>query len=144
LGRNKIGYTAPEGLIRKPGSSCWYIKVGIGKYKSTGTSDINIAKAILSRMKGERHLSLVRGNDTPGEISDGIVCKIINESKESFPVKPLPPFKKGFYEKLRVPKEERRHTGNHHRTIESLSRKLEGDYRRGCGPRQENYSEGIT
>ena len=49
MGRRKIGYKAPEGLIRIPKSSCWYIKrtvLGKEVFKSTGTSDLIEAEEI--------------------------------------------------------------------------------------------------
>jgi len=49
MGRRKIGYKAPEGLIRIPKSSCWYIKrtvLGKEVFKSTGTADLMEAEGI--------------------------------------------------------------------------------------------------
>jgi integrase len=49
MGRRKIGYKAPEGLIRIPKSSYWYIKrtvLGKEVFKSTGTSDLIEAEEI--------------------------------------------------------------------------------------------------
>lgn len=49
MGRKKIGYKAPEGLIRIPKSSCWYIKrtvLGKEVFKSTGTNDLIEAEEI--------------------------------------------------------------------------------------------------
>lgn len=49
MGRRKIGYKAPEGLIRIPKSSCWYIKrtvLGKEVFKSTGTGDLIEAEEI--------------------------------------------------------------------------------------------------
>jgi integrase len=49
MGRRKQGYKAPEGLIRIPKSSCWYIKrtvLGKEVYKSTGTADLIEAEEI--------------------------------------------------------------------------------------------------
>jgi hypothetical protein len=43
MGRRKIGYKAPEGLIRIPRSRYWYIKrtvLGKEVFKSTGTADL--------------------------------------------------------------------------------------------------------
>jgi integrase len=49
MGRKKQGYKAPEGLIRIPKSSCWYIKrtvLGKEVFKSTGTNDLIEAEEI--------------------------------------------------------------------------------------------------
>ncbi len=49
MGRRKIGYKAPEGLIRIPKSSCWYIKrtvLGKEVFKSTGTANLIEAEEI--------------------------------------------------------------------------------------------------
>jgi integrase len=49
MGRRKIGYKAPEGLIRIPKSSCWYIKrtvLGKEVFKSTGTTNLIEAEEI--------------------------------------------------------------------------------------------------
>lgn len=56
MGRRKQGYKAPEGLIRIPKSSCWYIKrtvLGKEVYKSTGTSDIVDAQKIYHLVMNE-------------------------------------------------------------------------------------------
>ncbi len=55
MGRPKR-YSAPEGLIRRPGSPYWYA-LEHGKYRSTGTGDINIAQA----MQHEREAKRLRG-----------------------------------------------------------------------------------
>jgi len=45
MGRKKKGYSAPQGLIRQPGSGNWYIKWR-HIYRSTGTSDLEKARLI--------------------------------------------------------------------------------------------------
>ena len=54
MGRAKINYHAPVGLIRQKNSPNWYIKITVeGKhfYKSTGTSDLEKAKKILGNVR---------------------------------------------------------------------------------------------
>lgn len=56
MGRKKIGYKAPEGLIKIPKSKFWYIKRTIyGKpvFKSTGTNDLLEAQEIYHMVMSE-------------------------------------------------------------------------------------------
>lgn len=50
MGRKKHRYSAPEGLIRHPGSPFWYIKIG-NICKSTKTSDLARATIILREVQ---------------------------------------------------------------------------------------------
>ncbi len=56
MGRRKIGYKAPEGLVRIPKSRFWYIKrtvMGKPIYKSTGTADLIEAEEIYHMVMSE-------------------------------------------------------------------------------------------
>jgi len=56
MGRHKINYEAPVGLLRQKNSPNWYIKIKVeGKYfyKSTGTSDLVKAKQILEEVRAK-------------------------------------------------------------------------------------------
>lgn len=56
MGRKKIGYKAPEGLIKIPKSKFWYIKrtvLGKPVFKSTGTADLIEAQEIYHMVMSE-------------------------------------------------------------------------------------------
>ena len=79
MGRRKIGYKAPEGLIRIPKSSCWYIKrtvLGKEVFKSTGTSDLIEAEEIYHIVMTEllKEAKTHSANQDFGEVSSFLFC----------------------------------------------------------------------